>query len=557
MPEQEVIQPNQQAVPATQQGQPPLLEVRHITKRFPGVVALDDVSVQFSPGEVHAVVGENGAGKSTLMKILVGAYTPDKGEIIFQGQTVTFAHPRQAQARGISIIYQEFNLLPERTVAENIFLGREPARFGLVDFRELERRTVEVLKELDAEKLISPQALLSSLSVAEQQIVEIAKAISFDSKVLIMDEPTAALTSTEVEILVRLIKRLKDRGMALVFISHRLKEVFDIAEQVTILKDGRLVETVTIQDVQPTDVIRMMVGRDLDHYFPPLAEPEEIGQVILRVSGASNAALRDINLDLRVGEVVGVAGLQGSGRTALANSLFGVTPFTSGSMEVNGNVSPVRSPDQAIRRSMGFVTEDRKAEGILPNQPLRDNILVTVRALQSLLTRVKRNGVTGKPDLVPQLAQEVDVRATSYGQEVQYLSGGNQQKVILAKWLASTSKVMIFDEPTRGIDVEAKASIHDMIRDLARKGTAVLMISSELPEIIGMSDRIIVMWDGTIVGELPANSNEAEIMLLATGHKNGDEAAVEQPAWQEAVEEVSREDVQLPPSSDERSGSSS
>lgn len=318
-----------------------------------------------------------------------------------------------------------------------------------------------------------------------------------------MDEPTAALTSTEVEILVRLVKRLKERGMALIFISHRLKEVFDIAEEVTVLKDGRLVETTAIRTVQPTDVIRMMVRRDLDHYFPPLAQPEEVGQVILRVSGASNAALREINLELRAGEVVGVAGLQGSGRTALAHSLFGVTPFTTGNMEVNGTAAPVRSPDQAIKRSMGFVTEDRKAEGILPNQPLRDNILVTVRALQSLLARARRNGVAGRPDLVPRLAQEVDVRASGYGQEVQYLSGGNQQKVILAKWLASTSRVMIFDEPTRGIDVEAKASIHDMIRDLARNGTAVLMISSELPEIIGMSDRIVVMWDGTIVGELP------------------------------------------------------
>ena len=530
MPEQEVQQPGAQQQTAPEPALIPLLEVRNITKRFPGVVALDDVSVKFFPGEVHAVVGENGAGKSTLMKIMVGAYTPDKGEIIFQGEKVSFVHPRQAQERGISIIYQEFNLLPERTVAENIFLGREPSRLGLVDFRELERRTHEVLKELDAEAMISPQALLSTLSVAEQQIVEIAKAISFDSKVLIMDEPTAALTSTEVEILVRLVKRLKERGMALVFISHRLKEVFDIAERVTVLKDGKLIETAEIHVVQPTDVIRMMVGRDLDHYFPPLAEPEEIGEVALRVKGASNAALRDINLELRAGEVVGVAGLQGSGRTALANSLFGVTPFSEGTMEVNGTVAPVRSPDQAIKRSMGFVTEDRKSEGILPNQPVRDNILVTVRALQTLLTRVRRNGVTGKPDLVPRLAQEVDVRAASYNQEVQYLSGGNQQKVILAKWLASTSKVMIFDEPTRGIDVEAKASIHVMIRDLARNGTAVLMISSELPEIIGMSDRIVVMWDGTIAGELPANSNEAEIMLLATGHKNGDEADAEQTA---------------------------
>ena len=524
MPELDVVETGLAQPPASRVDAP-LLEVRNITKRFPGVLALDTVSVQFFSGEVHAVVGENGAGKSTLMKIMVGAYLPDSGEILFQGRPVSFVHPRQAQMQGISIIYQEFNLLPERTVAQNIFLGREPSRFGVVDGRELERRTRAVLKELDADQWINPQAQLSSLSVAEQQIVEIAKAISFDSKALIMDEPTAALTSTEVEILSRLVNRLKSRGMAVIFISHRLKEVFDIADKVTVLKDGKLVQSAEIGAVTPTDVIRLMVGRDLDHYFPPLAAAEEIGAVALRVQNGANDLLNNINLELRAGEIVGVAGLQGSGRTELAQALFGVNPFRSGMIEVNGSSALVRSPAQAIKNSMGFVTEDRKAEGILPNQPVRDNILLTVRSMQQLLTRVQRDGVNKAPHLVPTLAKQVDVRTTSYDQELQYLSGGNQQKVILAKWLATTSQVMIFDEPTRGIDVEAKASIHDMIRDLARNGAAVLMISSELPEIIGMSDRIIVMWDGTIVGELPANASEAEIMLLATGHDNGDDAA--------------------------------
>jgi ribose transport system ATP-binding protein len=498
----------------------PVLEVRGITKRFPGVQALDDVSVRFMPGEVHAVVGENGAGKSTLMKIMVGAYLPDGGEMLLDGEKVAFAHPRQAQSKGLSIIYQEFNLLPERTVAQNIYLGREPARLGVVDTHQMNQQAAAVLKGLGSAALISPSALLSSLSVAEQQMVEIAKAISFDSKVLIMDEPTAALTVTEVKLLSELVMRLKAGGMAIIFISHRLKEVFDIAEKITILKDGRLVQTVNAKDVTPTDVVTMMVGRELDHYFPPLAAAADFGAISLRIKNGSNHLLHDINLELQAGEIVGVAGLQGSGRTELAQSIFGVTPFKSGEIELFGKAVTVRNPAEAIRLSMGFVTEDRKAEGILPNQAVRDNILLTVRSLQNALAGVMRDGVRKAPALVPTLGNQVDVRVTSYDQELQYLSGGNQQKVVLAKWLASQARIFIFDEPTRGIDVEAKASIHDLLRELTKQGAAVLMISSELPEIIGMSDRIIVMWDRTIVGELPANSTETEIMLTATGHNN-------------------------------------
>jgi ribose transport system ATP-binding protein len=527
MPEQNSVSPPV-ARPQDAPEQEPILEVRNITKRFPGVLALNQVSVQFNPGEVHAVVGENGAGKSTLMKVMAGAYLPDSGDILLQGKKVSFAHPREAQLMGVSIIYQELNLLPERTVAQNIFLGREPSRLGVIDNHALEQKTRAVLQELDYSGEISPQAMLGTLPVADQQIVEIAKSIAFDSKVLIMDEPTAALSGNEVEILTRLIERLKARGMAIIFISHRLIEVFEIADQITVLKDGNLVGTTPADAVTPEDVIRMMVGRDLDHYFPPLATAEEIGEVVLKVEQASNDLVRDINLELQAGEIVGVAGLQGSGRTFLAQSLFGVQPFKTGSLAVNGKVALVKSPNHAIELGMGYVTEDRKAEGILPNQSVRDNILLAIRALHSLLTRTQRNGVAKSPNLVPTLADEVDVRAASYDQELQYLSGGNQQKVILAKWLATTTKVMIFDEPTRGIDVEAKASIHDMIRDLARQGAAVLMISSELPEIIGMSDRIIVMWDNTIVGELPANASEAEIMLLATGHQNGNSKNAEQ-----------------------------
>ncbi len=506
----------------------PLMEVQHISKRFPGVVALDDVSLQFFPGEIHAVVGENGAGKSTLMKVMSGAYTPDSGTIYLSGEKVSFSHPREAQMKGVSIIYQEFNLLPERTVAHNIFLARESSKLGTLDIRKMNKEAVEVLKDLGVEKMISPTALVSSLSVAEQQLVEIAKAISFKAKVLIMDEPTAALTYTEVGLLNDLVGRLKQKGMSIIFISHRLREVFDLAEKITVLKDGKLIKTVYKKDVAPADVVFLMVGRTLDHYFPPLGAPEDFGEVVLRVKDASNQILSGINLELRKGEVLGVAGLQGSGRTELAQSLFGVMPFKSGTMELHGKAIAVKSPAKAIKNRMGFVTEDRKSEGIASRQPIRDNILLTVRSVQFLFGLIFKDGIRKSRKLVPMLGEQVDIRTDSFDREAQYLSGGNQQKVVLAKWLASDADVFIFDEPTRGIDVESKAGIHDMIRELTKKGTAVLMISSELPEIIGMSDRILVMADHRIAGELPARSTEAEIMLMAIVH--ADETKAEVPA---------------------------
>ena len=500
----------------------PLLEVRNITKRFPGVFALDDVSLKFMPGEVHAVVGENGAGKSTLMKIVSGAYVPDAGEIFLSGEKVSFEHPQEAQLKGISIIYQEFNLLPERTVAHNIFLGREPSKYGVIDIRQMNKQAEDVLKEIGVEKMISPTAIASSLSVAEQQLVEIAKAISFKAKVLIMDEPTAALTYTEVKLLDDLIQRLKSRGMAIIFISHRLIEVFDIAEKITVLKDGRFVQTVNKNDVTPADVVYLMVGRALDHYFPPLGAPEDFGEVVLKVKDASNEFLKGISFELRKGEVLGIAGLQGSGRTELAQALFGVSPFKSGWVELHAKAIAIRNPTHAIKNGLGFVTEDRKSEGIVPRQPIRYNMLLTVRGIQSILGVIHKDGIGKSLKLVPMLGKQVDIRTDSFDREAQFLSGGNQQKVVLAKWLATDADVFIFDEPTRGIDVESKASIHDMIRDLTKRGIAVLMISSELPEIVGMSDRILVMWDRQVAGELPAKSSEQEIMLMATGHGNQD-----------------------------------
>ena len=414
----------------------PLMEVRNIDKAFPGVQALDDVSVAFYPGEVHAVVGENGAGKSTLMKVMAGAYKPDEGTILFKGEEVSFNHPVEAQNLGVSIIYQEFNLLPERTVAQNIFLGREPSRFGVVNLRQLNNQARSVLKDIGVETMISPTLLASALSVAEQQLVEIAKAISLDAKVLIMDEPTASLTSTEVKLLNDLISRLKAKGLAIIFISHRLSEVFEIADKITVLKDGEHVGTVNTPDVTSEDIVYMMVGRVLDHYFPPLGVADDFGEIVLQVVEGSNDLLKNITLHLRKGEVLGVAGLQGSGRTELAQALFGAVPFKAGEIDLWGQPAVIKNPYSAISRKMGFVTEDRKSEGLILMQPIRDNMLLAIRSLQSLFDFIHPQGIRQSREMVPTLGEQVDIRVDSYDKEAQDLSGGNQQKVV--PWINKT-----------------------------------------------------------------------------------------------------------------------
>ncbi|MGH2614950.1 MAG: sugar ABC transporter ATP-binding protein [Thermomicrobiales bacterium] len=501
---------------------PPLLQMRGITKTFFGVPVLEDVDLDAVAGEVHAVVGENGAGKSTLMKILAGAHQPDAGTILLNGEEVRFGHPREAQERGVSIIYQEFNLLPERTVAQNIFLGREPKRGPIVDGKAMEEATAALLAELGVERSISPSSLVRDLSVAQQQTVEIAKALSFEARILVMDEPTAALSPHEVDFLFERVRLLQSRGLAVLYITHRLKEVFELAQRITVLKDGHKVDTVASNAVRPGELVRMMVGREMDHYFPPRATSDEIGEVRLRVRDGAVDRLHGIDLAVRAGEIVGLAGLAGAGRTEVARALFGVEPFVSGVVELDGKPIRIRSPRQAIRAGIGFLTEDRKAEGLILPQSVRDNALLAVRSLG----RIGPNGraSTGMRSVVD-LARQVELRAASLEQEVRYLSGGNQQKVVLAKWLATRARILIFDEPTRGIDVGAKAGIHELMRELARGGAAVVMISSELPEVIGMSDRILIMRDGTIAGELRAGASEAEIMLLATGEREAVAAA--------------------------------
>jgi ribose transport system ATP-binding protein len=492
-----------------------VLEMRGISKSFFGVPVLSQVDLDCQAGEIHAIVGENGAGKSTLMKILAGAYQPDGGTIQINSKEVHFSHPGEAKELGISLIYQEFSLLPERTVAQNIFLGREPRRGLVVDAGAMDEATHQLLATLEVETSIAPTALVRSLPVAQQQLVEIAKALSFEARILVMDEPTAALPPHEVEALFRVVRRLRERGLAILYVSHRLKEVFALAERITVLKDGQRVATVKTTEVTTGELVRMMVGRELDTYFPPRAAPADIGPPRLRVQKGARGLLHDVDLEVRRGEIVGVAGLEGSGQTELARAIFGVEPFTSGTLELNGKPLHVHSPRAAIRAGMGFLTEDRKAEGLVLPLPIRDNVLLALRGLGQ-----KKASIS-----VSELARKVDLRSVRANQEVRYLSGGNQQKVVLAKWLATNADLLIFDEPTRGIDVGAKAGIHELMRELARAGAAIVMISSELPEVIGMSDRILVMRNGTIAGELAAGPSEADVMLLATGETDTSVAA--------------------------------
>ena len=498
-------------------GQPsaPLLEMRGISKSFFGVPVLREVDLDLRAGEVHAVLGENGAGKSTLMKILAGAHVPEDGSIRVAGEEVRFGHPKDAQAAGVSIIYQEFNLLPERTVAQNIFLGREPMRGPVVDRGAMAATTRQLLAQLRVDRGVSPGRLVKRLSVAQQQTVEIAKALSIDARILVMDEPTASLSPHETAALFERVRLLIEQGIGVLFISHRLTEIFQIADRVTVLKDGRRVDTLVTAETTPNQLVRMMVGRDIEHYFPPRGTTAEIGEPVVSVrDGAVSGLLQGIDLDLRPGEVLGIAGLAGSGRTELAQAIFGIRPFDAGEMTVDGRPVRMRSARQAIGGGFGFVTEDRKAEGLVLGLGVRENALLALRGLGAWL-----RGRLPRRASVPELARQVDLRTKNLERDVRFLSGGNQQKVVLAKWLATRSKILLFDEPTRGIDVGAKAGIHELIRELARAGAAVLMISSELPEVIGMSDRILVMRNGTIAGELPAAPTEADIMFLATGER--------------------------------------
>ncbi|MHA6669191.1 sugar ABC transporter ATP-binding protein [Homoserinimonas sp. A447] len=487
----------------------PILSARDISKSFFGVEVLHGVSIELRAGEVHGLVGENGAGKSTLMKIIAGVYQRDGGQLEYLGQAVDYTHPIQAMHAGVATVYQEFNLLPERSVAENVFLGREPRKGGFVDNRGMAAATGKLLAELGI-TFIDPNSAVRTLTVAEQQIVEITKALSFDAKVISMDEPTAALADNEVELLYGIIERLKARGVAILYVSHRLKEIFDLCDTITVLKDGALVSSGPAGELTTDELVRRMVGRSISAYFPGRLEGTERGETRLSVRSGGNAYISDVDLDLHAGEIVGVAGLQGSGRTELAEAVFGAGPFTRGTVTLDGNTVAITSPRRAVKAGIALVTEDRKAQGLALSQSVIDNALLVIRSVFASRTRAARQRVPG-------ILSSLEISSRGLDQEVQYLSGGNQQKVVLAKWLATDPRVVVFDEPTRGIDVGAKIAVYDLMRALAKNGVAILMISSELPEVIGMSDRILVMHDGRIAAELDPGSAEETVLAAATG----------------------------------------
>ncbi|HYH76796.1 MAG TPA: sugar ABC transporter ATP-binding protein [Arthrobacter sp.] len=492
----------------------PILEVRGLTKSFFGIPVLEDAHLSLYRGQVHGLMGENGAGKSTLMKVLAGVYQPDAGTVLLDGREVTFSHPTKAHEAGLSSVFQEFNLLPDRTVAENIYLGREPRRGPLVNKALMNSNTADLLESLGI-TAIRPTTQVRSLTVAEQQVVEIAKAVSYDARIISMDEPTAALAGAEVELLYQIVARLRERETAILYVSHRLREVFDLCDVITVLKDGRVVSTGPASDLDDARLVRLMVGRPISAFFPDKlvregSGAEETEEPILQLEGAGNGQLDGISLSIRPGEIVGVAGLQGSGRTELLHAIFGAAPFGRGTMKISGRELMPKSPRHGVRARMALITEDRKAEGLSLNQSILDNALSVIRSVFPRRTGAVRAEIPGVFSSLEVIARDLD-------QEVQYLSGGNQQKVVLAKWLATRPRLVLLDEPTRGIDVGAKVAVYRLMRQLAAEGMAILMVSSELPELIGMSDRILVMRDGRLVGELPAGTSEEAILHVATG----------------------------------------
>ncbi|MGI4787708.1 MAG: sugar ABC transporter ATP-binding protein [Janthinobacterium lividum] len=486
-------------IPNSQTSSPliPVLEMQGIRKAFPGVRVLDDVSLRVLPGQVHALMGENGAGKSTLMKILAGALKADGGTILLNGQAVEISTPQQAMDLGIGIIYQELNLAPHLSIAENIFLGREPRLVpGWIDGRKMRRDASALMTDLGM--TMDVRTPVGSLSVAQRQMVEIAKATSRQARVLAMDEPSATLTAHELENLWRLIRRLQSQGIGIVYISHRMDEVFQIADAVTVLRDGKIVGSAPINEIGRDDVVRLMVGRDLDETYPKIVV--EAGRPVLEVSNLSRrGVLENISFTVHAGEVVALAGLVGSGRTEIARCLFGADKWSAGEMRLDGKPFRPDSPNDAIAAGIGFVTEDRKEQGVVLSLTVRENISLASLEKVAQLGFIRRGAE--RTEAQASVAR-LRVRTPSVEQQVGNLSGGNQQKVVLGKWLETPLKLLILDEPTRGIDVGAKREIYGIMNDLAAQGVAILMISSELPEVLGMADKIIVVRDGRIAGQL-------------------------------------------------------
>ncbi|UCC52271.1 MAG: sugar ABC transporter ATP-binding protein [Anaerolineaceae bacterium] len=491
-----------------------LLQMESISKSFPGVQALENVTFDVQPGEIHALVGENGAGKSTLMKALTGAQPAEEGQITWQGQQVEINTPSDAQNLGISMIHQELSLLPYRTVGQNIYLGREPKWHipGAIDWNTLYAQSDALLQRLNLD--VDSRSEVQFLSIAQQQMVEVAKALSLDATLIAMDEPTSSLTERETEVLFDVMRALKDQGVAIIFISHRLEEVFEISDRVTVLRDGRHIATEPTADLTHNQVVTLMVGRELEDMYH-YSKTEQRDEILEAQNLSDGKDLKDASLALHGGEILGIAGLIGAGRTALAETLFGIRHNTEGRVLLAGENVRIRSPKQAIKQGMGFVPEDRKLQGLFLNMAVRENVTMSS---MDLVTNLGFVNFTKAKSIADEFVEKLDIRTPSVTQNVRNLSGGNQQKVIIARWLTLKPRVLMLDEPTRGVDVGAKAEIHALMRDLARQGVAVLMISSDLPEVLGVSDRILVMHEGRVTGEFDRDEATQDIIMhAATG----------------------------------------
>lgn len=501
--------PQPDHVPASGEAQP-VLSLRDVTKDFPGVRALSGVSLELYAGEVTALVGENGAGKSTIVKILTGIYQPDGGAITLDGQQISFSNAHAAAQAGVTAIHQETVLFDDLSVSENIFIGHAPrGRFGLIDRARMDRDAAAILERIDAP--ISPSMRLRDLGIANKHLVAIARALSVDARVVIMDEPTASLSQKEIEELYELVERLKAEGKAILFISHKFDEIFRIADRYTVFRDGQLVGNGMISDVTKNDLVTMMVGRTVDQIFPK--REVALGDTVLTVVGYCHPTeFEDIGFSLRKGEILGFYGLVGAGRSEFMQALFGVTKPSKGAIRIEDDIAVIRSPSEAIRQGIVYVPEDRGSQGAVLGLPIFQNVTLPS------LAQTSKNGFLRLAEefkLAREYTQRLDLRAASLDQDIANLSGGNQQKVVIAKWLATKPRVIILDEPTKGIDIGSKAAVHEFMGELAANGLAVIMVSSELPEILGMSDRVIVMREGRIAGEFPREEMTAERLVRA------------------------------------------
>lgn len=489
------------------------IEMRGIDKAFGGNAVLKDAGFLLDHGEIHALMGENGAGKSTLMKILTGVYTRDAGTVIVDGKEVCYKNPQEAERAGIVFIHQELNVLFDLTVEENMFLGKEiKGAFGICDKKAMRREVKKVLDKLGVS--IDPAQRMSELSVGQQQMIEIAKALMVDAKVIIMDEPTAALTQSETEVLFQVVNSLREKGVSIVYISHRMEEIFELCDRITVLRDGSYIGTKKIAETDMNDVVKMMIGREIGERYP--ARNNVVGDVIFEVRDLTcPGVFKNVSFQVHAGEVLGVSGLMGAGRTEIMQAIFGNMPHVTGSIFLEGKEIHNKNPQTAMMNGIGFITEDRKVEGLMLEESIMKNISL------ANLGRISKMGVLnkkGEQDLVKKGIEELHIRCFGPQHECNNLSGGNQQKVVFAKWIYTNPKVLILDEPTRGVDIGAKKEIYNIINDLASQGVAVIMVSSELPEVLGMSDRVMVIREGEVRGTLSREEADQEnIMILATG----------------------------------------